>query len=117
MYVAASCARSGLGGLRRPSRAAYSEGRCAHNVDSAPVNAAERLREALADQRGHGVPFDAAWRYAGAHALEGERSRFERRNWALAFGATRDAWGAAYHGDADVAGALRDLRHPGDLVA
>jgi hypothetical protein len=82
------------------------------------VNAAERLREALTDQRRRGVSFEIAWARAYAVALQDEPSPFEQRHWILAFGATRGAWAAAYHGVHVTAGdALRDLRHRGDLVA
>jgi hypothetical protein len=57
------------------------------------VNAAQRLREALADERRRGARFEAAWSRCVERALEGERNA---RQWRTAFAGTEGAWRAGY---------------------
>jgi hypothetical protein len=59
------------------------------------VTAARRLREALADERRHGIRFEAVWSRCVAHALEGERVEHARQ-WRTAFLGAEGAWRDGY---------------------
>ena len=85
-------------GDRFSARASLAQGQSAScGAVCGAVTAAGRLREALADQRRRGVPFEDAWARARALALEGEHGP-ERQTWSVAIVSTHDAWEMAYHG-------------------
>jgi hypothetical protein len=59
------------------------------------VKAAQRSREALADERRHGAHFEAAWYRCVERVLEGERVD-NARQWRTAFLGAEGAWRDGY---------------------
>jgi hypothetical protein len=76
------------------------------------VNAAQRLREALADERRRGASFEAVWDRCVEHMLDGG-GRDNARQWRTAFRGTEGAWWQGYT-RARVPGPLAMLAMPSD---